>query len=30
VHATYPLTRIGEAIDALDKRRVTGKLIVEI
>jgi len=30
VHATYPLARIGEAIDALDKRRVTGKLIVEI
>lgn len=30
VHATYPLTHIGEAIDALDKRRVTGKLIVEI
>lgn len=30
VHATYSLTRIGEAIDALDKRRVTGKLIVEI
>ena len=30
VHETYPLARIGEAIDALDKRRVTGKLIVEI
>ncbi len=30
VHATYPLTRIGEAIAALDKRQVTGKLIVEI
>jgi len=30
VHATYPLARIGEAIDMLDKRRVTGKLIVEI
>jgi NADPH:quinone reductase len=30
IHATYPLARIGEAIDALDKRRVTGKLIVEI
>lgn len=30
VHATYPLTRIGEAITALDKRQVTGKLIVEI
>jgi NADPH:quinone reductase len=30
VHATYPLARIGEAIDALDKRRVAGKLIVEI
>jgi NADPH2:quinone reductase len=30
VHATYPLARIGEAIGALDKRRVTGKLIVEI
>ena len=30
VHATYPLARIGEAIDALAKRRVTGKLIVEI
>lgn len=30
VHATYPLARIGEAIAALDKRQVTGKLIVEI
>jgi NADPH2:quinone reductase len=30
VHATYPLARIGEAITALDKRQVTGKLIVEI
>jgi NADPH:quinone reductase len=30
VHATYPLARIGEAISALDKRQVTGKLIVEI
>lgn len=30
VHATYPLTRIGEAISALDKRQVSGKLIVEI
>ncbi len=30
VHATYPLARIGEAIMALDKRQVTGKLIVEI
>lgn len=30
VHASYPLARIGEAITALDKRQVTGKLIVEI
>ena len=30
VHAIYPLARIGEAIAALDKRQVTGKLIVEI
>ncbi len=30
VHATYPLARIGEAITALDKRQVTGKLLVEI
>jgi NADPH2:quinone reductase len=30
VHAFYPLARIGEAITALDKRQVTGKLIVEI
>ncbi len=30
VHATYPLARIGEAIMALDKRQVTGKLLVEI
>ena len=30
VHATYPLARIGEAIAALDKRQVTGKLIVEL
>ncbi len=30
IHATYPLARIGEAITALDKRQVTGKLIVEI
>jgi NADPH2:quinone reductase len=30
VHASYPLARIGEAISALDKRQVTGKLIVEI
>lgn len=30
VHATYPLARIGEAISALDKRQVSGKLIVEI
>jgi NADPH2:quinone reductase len=30
VHASYPLARIGEAIAALDKRQVSGKLIVEI
>lgn len=30
VHATYPLERIGEAIALLDKRQVTGKLVVEI
>lgn len=30
VHATYPLARIGEAISALAKRQVSGKLIVEI
>jgi NADPH:quinone reductase len=30
VHATYPLERLSEAITALDKRQVTGKLIVEI
>jgi NADPH2:quinone reductase len=30
VHATYPLAHIGEAITALDKRQVAGKLIVEI
>jgi len=30
VHAIYPLARIGEAITALDKRQVTGKLIVGI
>lgn len=30
VHATYPLARIGEAIMALEKRQVTGKLLVEI
>jgi NADPH2:quinone reductase len=30
VHATYPLARISEAITALDKRQVSGKLIVEI
>ncbi|MFN3743302.1 MAG: NADPH:quinone oxidoreductase family protein [Hyphomicrobiaceae bacterium] len=30
VHATYPLARISEAITALDKRQVAGKLILEI
>jgi len=30
VHASYPLSRIGEAISALDKRQVSGKLIVEL
>ncbi len=30
VHATYPLARIGEAINMLDKRLVTGKLVVEL
>lgn len=30
VHATYPLARIGEAISALDKRQVSGKLIVDL
>ncbi len=30
VHATYPLERIGEAINMLDKRLVTGKLVVEL
>lgn len=30
VHSTYPLERVGEAINMLDKRLVTGKLVVEL
>ncbi len=30
VHATYPLEQIGEAINRLDKRQVTGKLVIEL
>lgn len=30
VSETYPLERIGEAIASLDKRRVTGKVVIEI
>jgi NADPH2:quinone reductase len=30
VHATYPLERVGEAINMLDKRLVAGKLVVEM
>lgn len=30
IHATYPLARIGEAITSLEKRSVTGKVIVTL